>query len=119
MHISAKELIEITTGIQNAVERLGLASSSKRVFNQTQLRNAYQFKEALTNYKLRELVEKVVLEAQGHAMEAKGQRAAVHEIYQALGIQKGDWNGAAPVLKKIAAMKEVIAILKDEAESWT
>lgn len=71
----------------------------------------------LSSSKSKDLINRVIREAQVHAMEAKGQRATVHEIYQSLGIQKGDWNGATPVLKKIAAMEEEIAILKDEAGS--
>lgn len=39
------------------------------------------------------------------AMEARAQRASLLEIYQALGIQKGDWNGARPVLDRIATLE--------------
>lgn len=51
-----------------------------------------------------ELVERLRMEAQGHAIEARAQRATVREIYQvvtgATG-EPGDWNGANPVRERI------------------
>jgi len=44
-------------------------------------------------------------EARIHAQEARAQRSITHEIYQALGIQKGDWNGAKPVIEKLKNLK--------------
>jgi len=71
------------------------------------------------------LVERVIREARIHSMEAKIHRSTVHEIYQFLGIQKGDWNGATPVIgwavkleAELAVLKEEVAELKHEAGSW-
>jgi len=51
------------------------------------------------------LSERLKLEAQAHAQEARTQKATVHEIYQAIGAQKGDWNGARPVIDYIERLK--------------
>lgn len=47
------------------------------------------------------LEERLKREAQTWAQEARMQRSIVLEIYQALGIKKGDWNGAKPILEII------------------
>ncbi|TQV82878.1 hypothetical protein [Aliikangiella coralliicola] len=52
---------------------------------------------------LKHLVERLKQEAQTHAMEARTQRSTVLEIYQALGIQKGTWNGARPIIEKFGS----------------
>ncbi len=59
-----------------------------------------------------ELEEKLILEAQGHAQEARSMTAVVHEIYQALGIQKGNWNGAKLVVEKFRELQ--LALLECE-----
>ena len=49
--------------------------------------------------KLEDLVERLKLEAQIHAQEARTQEGTVLKIYQSLGIQKGTWDGASPVIE--------------------
>ena len=49
--------------------------------------------------------EKLKLEAQSHAQEARTQRSTVHEIYQIIGSNKGDWNGAEPVREFVDTIK--------------
>ena len=53
-----------------------------------------------------DLEERLKTEARIWAQEARTQRATVLEIYQALGIQKGDWNGAKPVMEKFEQCKQ-------------
>ncbi|UQI42707.1 hypothetical protein [Vreelandella venusta] len=51
--------------------------------------------------------EKLRLEAQAHAQEARTQRSIVHDIYQIVSGGKGeagDWNGAEPVRKAFEAL---------------
>lgn len=52
-------------------------------------------------------------EAVIHAQEARTQRSTVHDIYQALGIQKGDWNGKVPVVEKFAEVEQERDQLKE------
>ncbi len=47
-------------------------------------------------------------QAQIHAQEARTQKATVLEIYQLLGIQKGDWNGAQPVREKFSELYDLL-----------
>lgn len=53
------------------------------------------------------MVERLRMEAQGHAMEARTQRGTVRDIYQvvtgAIG-EPGDWNGANPVRERIGQL---------------
>lgn len=49
--------------------------------------------------------DRLKLEAQLHAQEARTQRCTVHEIYQLIGSQKGDWNGAVPVKEFIQSIE--------------
>ena len=53
----------------------------------------------------KDLSEKLKQEAKIHAMEAGTQKGTVYDIYQLLGIQKGDWNGAVPVIEKFNELK--------------
>jgi hypothetical protein len=58
--------------------------------------------------RIRELEKKcelLLLEAQIHHGEDNAHKSTIFEIYQALGIQKGDWNGARPVLENLAELK--------------
>ena len=55
---------------------------------------------------MKDLEEKLKQEAQIHAQEARTQKAIVHEIYQHLGIQKSDWNGARPVKRIFDQLKK-------------
>lgn len=51
------------------------------------------------------LIERLRLEAESHALEARAQRATVHECYRAVTGGKGepgDWNGAEPVKRFVA-----------------
>lgn len=50
-------------------------------------------------------------EAVIHAHEARAQRSTVHDIYQALGIQKGDWNGKVPVVEAFNKLQAEISNL--------
>lgn len=53
-------------------------------------------------------------EAINWASEAKAQTATIHEIYQGLGLQLGDWNGARPVLKKIKELEsDALSMLEE------
>jgi hypothetical protein len=60
-----------------------------------------------------ELCEKLKLEAQIHAGEDDMHKTIVYEIYQALGIQKGDWNGARPVVEKFNELKAYVNKLRE------
>ena len=54
---------------------------------------------------MNDLSERLKLEAQIWAQEARSQRAIVLEIYQALGIRCGDWNGALPVIARFEKLQ--------------
>lgn len=56
--------------------------------------------------RLQNLAERLKQEAEGHAQEACTQRSTVHSIYQAIGAQKGDWNGAEPVIEAFGKLKQ-------------
>mgnify|MGYP000023531332 CR=1 FL=1 len=58
------------------------------------------------------LIERLKQEAQAHAMEARAHRSTVHECYQAVGAQKGNWNGATPIVDAVAGYKKRIAELE-------
>ena len=70
-----------------------------------------------------QLAERLKLEARTHAQEARTQRATVHECYQAVGAQKGDWNGAEPVKGYVEAQRAALVRLeqemRDEAQRMT
>jgi hypothetical protein len=70
-----------------------------------------------------ELIDRLRLEAQIHAQEARTQRATVHEIYQLVtgGTgEPGDWNGAEPVRQALESIRleerERCAVICDEVE---
>ena len=57
--------------------------------------------------RLEAMLEKVLQNAKSQSMEAVTQRSIVHEIYRYCGIQKGDWNGAKPVIEYIESIKSI------------
>jgi hypothetical protein len=61
------------------------------------------------NEKLSEQKAQLIIQAQSHKIEARAQRATVHEVNQAVSGatgEKGDWNGAVPVRDRIAELTE-------------
>jgi hypothetical protein len=59
------------------------------------------------NEKLSEQKAQLIIQAQSHALEARAQRATVHEVNQVVSGargEKGDWNGAIPVRDRIAEL---------------
>ena len=65
-----------------------------------------------------DLIEKLKREAEFHAGEAKCHKSTVHEIYQVISSgkgEKGNWNGARPVIEYVEAMKAEIEQLKDDS----
>lgn len=70
-----------------------------------------------------DLERQLIQQAQSWASEARSQRATVLEIYQLLGIRKGDWNGSNPVARKLDkilnALYEVDAVFAElDQEDW-
>jgi len=66
-----------------------------------------------------DLEEKLIQEAQIQNMEARCHKKTVHEIYQGLGIQKGNWNGARPVIEKYRALSNIKEeLIKDVATEF-
>ena len=71
---------------------------------------------------LESLCERLKLEAQLHAGEARGANATIAEIYQVVSGGKGEpgnWNGAAPVRARIAELERgaagLLAVLEQIA----
>lgn len=63
------------------------------------------------------LIDRLRLEAQGHAMEASSANATIYAIYQAVTGAKGEpgnWNGAQPVIEALATKDATIAAMEDE-----
>lgn len=63
-----------------------------------------------------ELAERLKLEAQGHASEARTANSTIYEIYQALtgGTgEPGNWNGAAPARAYVERCKRLKEALKE------
>lgn len=64
--------------------------------------------------------DRLRLEAQIHAQEARTQRATVHEIYQVVTVCKGepgDWNGARPVREAFERLRNDNAELRRQLTS--
>src|SRR5690606_19977461 len=62
------------------------------------------------------LAERLKLEAQSHAMEARTANSTIHEIYQIVSGGKGEpgnWHGAEPVRAKLEALKRENAELRE------
>ncbi len=56
-------------------------------------------------------IERLKLEAQGWAMEARAQKATVHACYEIVTGktgEPGDWNGADPLRKYVAGLQDTI-----------
>jgi hypothetical protein len=67
-----------------------------------------------------ELIERLRLEAQIHAQEARTANATIAEIYQLCSGGKGEpvnWHGAEPVRALIAERDQLAATLRQQAES--
>lgn len=66
------------------------------------------------------LIERLKLEAQAHAGEARTANATIGEIYQAISGatgEPGNWNGAEPVRAYVAAKDATIARLRGALEN--
>lgn len=63
-----------------------------------------------------ELEQRLLNEAQAHAMSAKTYKTIVHTIYQSLDITLGDWNGAVPVVEKFKTLKSNLEEIKLKVE---
>ncbi len=64
------------------------------------------------NAQLKTLVERLKLEAQIHAQEARTANATIYEIYQAVSEgtgEPGNWSGAKPVVEMIDQLKAELA----------
>lgn len=62
------------------------------------------------------LAERLKLEAQGHAMEARTANSTIHEIYQVVSGatgESGNWHGAKPIHEYAARMKALVSELQD------
>ena len=73
----------------------------------------------------RNLAERLKLEAQGHAMEARTANATIYEIYQVVSGatgEPGNWHGAEPVRERFAALSALNArqgeVLKAIVTAW-
>lgn len=67
--------------------------------------------------RLNELCDKLRMEAQCHAQEARTANAIIYEIYQIVSNgtgEPGNWHGAQPVKKEIARLKAVISALNKD-----
>jgi hypothetical protein len=74
-----------------------------------------------------DLVERLKLEAQIHAQEARTANATIAEIYRAVTNgtgEPGNWHGAAPVVAELARLRTKVQRLEADArrldwlESW-
>jgi hypothetical protein len=73
-----------------------------------------------------DLIDRLRLEAQSHAQEARAQRATVHEIYRLVtgGTgEPGDWNGAEPVRQAFERIRQeerekVRELLTEAVDFW-
>ena len=71
------------------------------------------------NEALRDLAERLKLEAQGHASEARTANSTIYEIYQVLSGGKGEpgnWHGAEPARQYVAKAEAQVAALRDALE---
>ncbi|NSX90088.1 hypothetical protein [Agrobacterium tumefaciens] len=71
------------------------------------------------NEELRNLTADLRLQAQTHAIEARGANATINEIYQIISGGKGEpgnWNGAEPVRKFVAQMQAALLPFSKAAE---
>lgn len=71
--------------------------------------------------RLRALADRLTLEAQVHAQEARTANSTIYEIYQVLSGSTGEpgtWNGAEPARKFVSAAQERIAELEGALEPF-
>ena len=62
------------------------------------------------------LVNRLRLEAQGHASEARTAKSTIYEIYQALSGSKGEtgnWHGAEPARQYVASSQARVKVLEE------
>jgi len=72
------------------------------------------------NEKLRDLTERLKLEAQIHSGEARCHSSTVHEIYQLISGAKGEpatWNGAVPVKRFLEKVEHLICAARN-VNAW-
>lgn len=116
LKVDVKHLI---TDWNNADDETGFFTGNHPILRMAQEIDNYR--EHLTTKidrisELEQLCARITQEARGHAQEARTQRTTVHAIYQALGIQKGDWNGAGPVIKLFKELRASIDQLRDSID---
>lgn len=71
------------------------------------------------NEALRNLVDRLRVEAQAHAMEARGANATIHEAYQAATEGKGEpgnWHGAGPIKDELTRLRSDLMQARARAE---
>ncbi|MEJ8308547.1 hypothetical protein [Agrobacterium larrymoorei] len=71
------------------------------------------------NEELQKLADRLKLEAQGHAMEARTANSTIYEIYQIVTGAKGEpgnWSGAEPVRKFVTEMQAALLPFSKAAE---
>jgi hypothetical protein len=69
-----------------------------------------------------EMVDRLKLEAQCHTQEARTANATIVEIYQLCSGGKGEpgnWHGAEPVRALLGQHAEMVAKLRELADSWS
>lgn len=67
------------------------------------------------------LAERLKLEAQVHAQEARTANSTIYEIYQAVSGatgEPGNWNGAQPVIKRINELTDALALILPLAKGY-
>lgn len=99
----------------------GIAKREAACMRETSIRNARERNAAEARAEAAEaLSERLKLEAQGHAMEARTANSTIAEIYQVVTGstgEPGNWHGAAPVRAAFEALRERVAVL-EEALDW-
>ena len=73
----------------------------------------------LTGSDLMELVDKLKLEAQMNAQEARTANATIAEIYQAVTGstgEPGNWHGAKPVVEELGRLREEVEALNQRVQ---
>ncbi len=66
------------------------------------------------------LAERLKLEAQIHAQEARTQKATVLECYRAVTEGRGepaDWNGSRPVVEALASLRQQLSLSEQQVET--
>jgi hypothetical protein len=71
------------------------------------------------NAELKQMAERLKLEAQAHAQEARTANSTIAEIYQVISGasgEPGNWNGAEPVREYLAELKRQLEEAQKDAE---